>query len=88
MRWRLVLEEFGPELVYLKGDHNIVADAFSRMEMDDNKNSRTADFAAAILAWKGIPNLAATVLKSKIEGFCIKIKYPLLIKKVNQQILS
>ena len=28
----------------------------------------TADFAAAMLAWKGIPNFAATVLKSRIEG--------------------
>ena len=25
IRWRLVLEEFGPELIYLKGERNIVA---------------------------------------------------------------
>ena len=29
MRWRLILEEFGPELKYIKGDNNVVADALS-----------------------------------------------------------
>ncbi len=33
MRWRLILEEYGPELKYIKGEHNIVADALSRLEM-------------------------------------------------------
>ena len=29
MRWRLLLEEFGPEIVYIKGPKNVVADALS-----------------------------------------------------------
>ena len=33
MRWRLLLEEFGPKLTYIKGANNVVADALSRMEM-------------------------------------------------------
>jgi hypothetical protein len=33
MRWRLVLEEFGPELRYVKGQDNVVADALSRLDM-------------------------------------------------------
>ena len=37
MRWRLVLEEFGPELKYIKGENNDVADALSRLEMGDNQ---------------------------------------------------
>ena len=32
MRWRLILEEYGPELIYTKGSTNIVADALSRLE--------------------------------------------------------
>ena len=32
MRWRLILEEFGPELKYIKGENNVVADALSRLE--------------------------------------------------------
>jgi Integrase zinc binding domain/RNase H-like domain found in reverse transcriptase len=33
-RWRLLLEEFGPEYVHVKGEDNVVADALSRMEME------------------------------------------------------
>eukprot|EP00804_Cyclotella_cryptica_P022515 CCRYP_009416-RA/>CCRYP_009416-RA protein AED:0.34 eAED:0.34 QI:0/-1/0/1/-1/1/1/0/211 len=32
-RWRLLLEEFGPEIVYIKGIHNTVADAISRLDI-------------------------------------------------------
>ena len=35
MRWRLILEEYGPELLYIKGTHNVVADALSRLNMDE-----------------------------------------------------
>jgi hypothetical protein len=35
MRWRLVLEEYGPELRYIKGEDNIVADALSRLDLND-----------------------------------------------------
>eukprot|EP00804_Cyclotella_cryptica_P030682 CCRYP_009119-RA/>CCRYP_009119-RA protein AED:0.42 eAED:0.42 QI:0/-1/0/1/-1/1/1/0/168 len=31
-RWRLLLEEYGPTVVYIKGIHNIVADAISRLD--------------------------------------------------------
>ena len=34
MRWRLVLEESGSELNYIKGANNIVADTLSRLDMD------------------------------------------------------
>ena len=37
MRWRLVIEEFGPELKYIKGESNIVADALSRLGMMGNE---------------------------------------------------
>ena len=37
MRWRLILEEFGPELKYIKGENNVVADALSCLEMSDNQ---------------------------------------------------
>jgi RNase H-like domain found in reverse transcriptase/Reverse transcriptase (RNA-dependent DNA polymerase) len=33
MRWRLILEEFGPDLNYVKGETNIVADALSRLNL-------------------------------------------------------
>ena len=37
-RWRLILEEFGPELKYIKGENNVVADALSCLEMSDNQD--------------------------------------------------
>ena len=44
---RLLLEEFGPEIVYIKGIHNTVADAISRLDYtptqeNSNTNSRSA----------------------------------------------
>ena len=37
MRWRLILEVFGPELKYIKGENNAIADALSCLEMSDNQ---------------------------------------------------
>jgi len=37
-RWRLLLEEYGPEIVYIKGIHNTVADAISRLDYDPAAN--------------------------------------------------
>ena len=37
MLWRLILEEFGPELKYIKGENNAVADAHYQLEMSDNQ---------------------------------------------------
>ena len=37
MRWRLILKDFGPELKYIKGENNVVADTISRLEMSDNQ---------------------------------------------------
>ena len=37
MCWRLILEGFPPELKYIKGENNVVADALSRLEMRDNQ---------------------------------------------------
>lgn len=31
MRWRTIMEEYGIELIYLKGTHNVAADALSRL---------------------------------------------------------
>jgi hypothetical protein len=41
-QWRLLLDEYGPEVVYIKGIHNTMADAVSRLEYDPSVN-RTAE---------------------------------------------
>ena len=38
MRWRLILEVFGPELKYIKGENNVVTDALSRLEKIPNQD--------------------------------------------------
>jgi transposase InsO family protein len=39
MRWRLLMEEFGIDLIYIKGEHNVAADALSRLPRRDVDNS-------------------------------------------------
>jgi len=42
MRWRLIIEEFGPKLTYIKGESNVVADALSRMRLSEKDFSQEA----------------------------------------------
>ena len=37
MRWRLIFDEFGPELKYIKGENHVVANGLFRIEMSDNQ---------------------------------------------------
>jgi hypothetical protein len=37
-QWRLLLEEYGPEIVYIKGIHNPIADAVLWLENDPSVN--------------------------------------------------
>ncbi len=39
MRWRLIIEEYSPELLYVKGETNIVADALSRLDLAPSDTS-------------------------------------------------
>ena len=39
MRWHIILEECGPELIYTRGSTNIVADALSRLETEPTSES-------------------------------------------------
>jgi hypothetical protein len=38
-RWRLILEEYDPKIIYIKGIHNTAADAISRLDYDPKLNS-------------------------------------------------
>ncbi len=43
-RWRLLLDEYRPEIAYIKGIHNTVADAVSRLEYDPSVNKTAESF--------------------------------------------
>ena len=36
IRWRLIMEEYGPELKYIQGEKNVVADALSRLDLGES----------------------------------------------------
>jgi hypothetical protein len=43
-QWSLLLDEYGPKIVYIKSIHNTVADAVSRLEYDPSVNQTTESF--------------------------------------------
>jgi hypothetical protein len=43
-QWRLLLEQYGPKIVYIKGIHNTVADAVSQLEYDPSVNQTAESF--------------------------------------------
>ena len=47
-RWRLLLEEYAPQIIYIKGIHNTVADAVSRLDYDPQLN-KTNEYTHATL---------------------------------------
>ena len=49
MRWRLYIEEYSPDLQYIKGTHNVVADALSRLDMDETPIEDTQDTFLALM---------------------------------------
>ena len=55
MRWRLVLEEYGPELIYIKGESNIIADALSRIDLNSNQTPTTEVQMAELYGQEKIP---------------------------------
>ena len=53
-RWRLIIEEYGPEIIYIKGEHNTVADAISRLDFTpkaETKNSHQKNWMTFTKRW-------------------------------------
>ncbi len=43
-QWRLLLEEYGPKIVYIKGIHNTVADTILWLEYDPSVNQTAENY--------------------------------------------
>ncbi len=43
-QWRVLLEEYGPKIVYIKGIHNTLADAALWLEYDPSVNQTVESF--------------------------------------------
>jgi transposase InsO family protein len=49
MRWRLFIEEYSPDLQYIKGDNNVVADALSRLPQQSEPYEDSQDLFYSIV---------------------------------------
>ena len=66
-RWRLILEEYNPEIAYIKGSENIVADAVSRLEYDANVNTRYIGTHLKTFVFNKLLNRYAEKTASSVE---------------------
>ena len=57
MRWRLYIEEYSPELTYLKGVDNQAADALSRLPKLEEEGSESQPTVDALTSDKGLDAL-------------------------------
>jgi hypothetical protein len=81
MRWRLLIEKIGLEFRHIKGKHNLITDALSRIKLDDsseesNLEKPTAQCMAAIISRTEIidDELSPTDGFEMAEAFDIKSK--------------
>ena len=83
MRWRLLLEEFGPELIYIKGEKNIVADALSRLPIEaDDETLELHTFEEAALY------NSEAVGEQKFEYYPLRFKTILKHQKEDEELMK
>ncbi|MCP4746749.1 MAG: hypothetical protein GY874_11510, partial [Desulfobacteraceae bacterium] len=80
-RWRLILEEYGPKIIYIKGVDNIVANAMSCLEYYPEKNVKNLHVSQRM-------SIVAKLLRScsESEPGGVKSKYANSHKKLAPQI--
>jgi hypothetical protein len=65
-RWRLLLEEYAPNIVYIKGLHNTVADAISRLEYNPTLNPTNEYTHATVQLPTGEPSTYPSKWKTMV----------------------
>ena len=82
MRWRLICEEYGPKLVYLKGEKNIVADVLSQLHLEPTPKSQCN---ASVLDIPDVRQLAESFLGEgnfdDLPKWTIPVSYRLLYRE-------
>jgi len=76
MRWRLLIEEYGADLTYIKGENNIVADALSRLELLDDKVEESNHHGTLLQLFTG------DTIKDMKEN--VDTIYPLRLKNIDK----
>ena len=87
IRWRLLLEEFGPEHVHINGKDNVVADALSRYPMndDDHSGQLSAHCMSILTRWEDEVDMETFVTTRDME----MEKFPMnphLIRREQQKV--
>ena len=76
MRWRLIIEEYGPTLQYIKGNKNVLADALSRLDISTDTIQTTEQMAQAVALDKNdLPDNACPLKYKLIEKAQKQDKY-------------
>ena len=81
IRWRLICEEYGPILKYVKGDKNVMADALSRLKLKPKQKSN-AD--PSVLEEPSIRDLAEAFMieeEEELPSWTIPVSYKLLFRE-------
>jgi hypothetical protein len=73
-QWRLLLEEYGPEIVYIKGIHNTIADAISWLEYDPSVN-QTAESYLMTIVNKNSKRSQRQIWMAVSKNWCILSRY-------------
>jgi RNase H-like domain found in reverse transcriptase len=74
MRWQLLLEEYGPELIYIKGENNIIANALSGLELVEEPNTEELS-----------KEQVASLFTGDIREFDLPTDYPLSYAEIQEK---
>ena len=83
MRWRLILEEFGPDIQHISGEDNIVADAMSRLPTT-NQDQRELRTDAQGLSSETLAEMEQLIFE-KNDPFPLNLS---LVRKIQQHELN
>lgn len=84
MRWRLILEEFGPDIRHIKGEENIVADAMSRLPTANKDQKEHCTEVQDLKNELFATNAANNILDEDDERFPLEL--PLVQREQNKEL--
>jgi hypothetical protein len=82
MRWRLYIEEYSPELQYMKGTHNVVADALSRLDIIETPMDNTQE------SFLGLLECFGTKKTDELHFHPLNFKYLLKMQESDKSIMK